>query len=103
MLALGLALGIITSLALTCLFECVRQIEDPFVSHITLDGIDVREELIVLAHQELMVARKILFPNSEEYSDVKHKEQGTDRVRDMTDRESRYSVSKVGISNNKLK
>merc|ERR1719203_2225199 len=28
-LALGLALGIITSLALTCLFECVRQIEDP--------------------------------------------------------------------------
>ena len=77
-----------------------------------MDGIDVREELIVLAYQELMVARKILFPNSEEYemkpddnlqSDVKHKEQGTDRVRDMTDRESRYSVSKVGISNNKLK
>ena len=76
-----------------------------------MDAIDVREELIVLAYQELMVARKILFPNAEEYvlkpddnlqSDVKHKEQGTDRVRDMTDRESRYSVSKVGVSN-KLK
>jgi len=96
---------------LTCLFECVRQIEDPFVSHITLDGIDVREELFVLAYQELMVARKILFPNAEDYemkpddclqSDMKHKEKGTDRVKDLTDRESRYSVSKVGISNNKL-
>jgi len=95
------------------LFECVRQIEDPFVSHITLDGIDVREELIVLAYQELMVARKILFPNVEEYEmkpddclqefDVKHREKGADRVRDTTDRESRYSVSKVGVSNNKLK
>jgi hypothetical protein len=97
---------------LTCLFECVRQIEDPFVSHVTLDGIDVREELIVLAYQELMVARKILFPNTEEYevkpddnlqSDIKHKEKGADRVKDLTDRESRYSVSKVGVSNNKLK
>ena len=97
---------------MTCLFECVRQIEDPFVSHVTLDGIDVREELIVLAYQELMVARKILFPNTEEYevkpddnlqSDIKHKEKGADRVKDLTDRESRYSVSKVGVSNNKLK
>ena len=77
-----------------------------------MDGIDVREELIVLAYQELMVARKILFPNSEEYemktddclqSDVKHNEKGADRVRDLTDRESRYSVSKVGVSNNRLK
>ena len=97
---------------MTCLFECVRQIEDPFVSHVTLDGIDVREELIVLAYQELMVARKILFPNTEEYevkpddnlqSDIKNKEKGADRVKDLTDRESRYSVSKVGVSNNKLK
>ena len=72
----------------------------------------MREELIVLAYQELMVARKILFPNAEEYtlkpddclqSDVKHKEKRADRVRDTTDRESRYSLSKVGISNNKLK
>ena len=97
---------------MTCLFECVRQIEDPFVSHISLDAIDVREELIVLAYQELMVARKILFPNSEEYemkpddclqSYVKQNEKEADRVRDLTDRESRYSVSKVGVSNNKLK
>ena len=63
-LALGIALGVITSIALTGLFECVRKLEDPFVSHVTLDGIDVREELVVLAYQELMVARKMLFPGA---------------------------------------
>lgn len=66
-LAMGIALGVLTSLALTGLFECVKQIEDPFVSHVTLDAIDVREELVVLAFQELMVARKMLFPEAEAY------------------------------------
>lgn len=55
------------SIALTGLFECVRQLEDPFVSHTTLDGIDVREELYVLAYQELMVARMMLFPEAAEF------------------------------------
>lgn len=63
-LPLGIALGVITSIALTGLFECVRQLEDPFVSHVTLDGIDVREELVVLAYQELLMARKMLFPKA---------------------------------------
>jgi len=66
-LALGVAMGVITSIALTGLFECVRQLEDPFVSHVTLDGIDVREELVVLAYQELMVARRVLFPEAERF------------------------------------
>ncbi|KAL9185767.1 hypothetical protein ACHAXT_003544 [Thalassiosira profunda] len=67
-LALGISLGIITSVALTGLFECVRQLEDPFVSHVTLDGIDVREELVVLAYQELMVGRRMLFPEAKEFA-----------------------------------
>ena len=67
-LAMGIALGVLTSLALTGLFECVKQIEDPFVSHVTLDGIDCREELVVLAFQELMVARKMLFPEAEAFA-----------------------------------
>ncbi|KAL7543316.1 hypothetical protein ACHAXR_012643 [Thalassiosira sp. AJA248-18] len=66
-LALGIALGVMTSIALTGLFECVRRLEDPFVSHTTLDGIDVREELVVLAHQELMVARRMLFPEAKKF------------------------------------
>ena len=40
---------------------------DPVVAGVTLDGIDVREELVVLAYQELMVARKMLFPEAEEF------------------------------------
>ncbi len=58
-LAFGIAFGMVTSIALTALFECVRQLEDPFVSHVTLDAIDVREELVVLVYQELMIARGV--------------------------------------------
>jgi len=66
-LAFGIAFGVVTSIALTALFECVRQLEDPFVTHTTLDAIDVREELVVLVHQELMTARKFTFPNAGEF------------------------------------
>jgi len=66
-LFLGIATGVITSIALTGLFECVRTLEDPFVSNLTLDGIDVREELVVLAHQELMVSRKMWFPKADDF------------------------------------
>ncbi|KAL3762573.1 hypothetical protein ACHAW5_003111 [Stephanodiscus triporus] len=61
----GIAMGVITSFALTGLFECVRSLEDPFVSNLNMDAIDVREELVVLAHQELLVARKMLFPKAD--------------------------------------
>jgi hypothetical protein len=37
---MGIYLGIVTSIALTGLFECVRQLENPFVSHVTLDGVE---------------------------------------------------------------
>ena len=63
-LAFGIAFGIVTSFALTALFECVRQLEDPFVSHVTLDAIDVREELVVLVYEELMTARSLMFPGA---------------------------------------
>ena len=66
-LALGIVLGIVTSLALTGLFECLKHLEDPFVSHVTLDGIDVREELVVLMYQELIVGRGMLFPEAGEF------------------------------------
>jgi hypothetical protein len=66
-LSLGIALGVMTSIALTGLFECVRQLEDPFVSHVTLDGIDVREELVVMPYKELMVARTMVFPMADDF------------------------------------
>jgi hypothetical protein len=63
----GIAFGVVTSIALTALFECVRQLEDPFVSHVTLDAIDVREELVVLVYQELITARGLMFPGAQEF------------------------------------
>mmetsp|Transcript_2108 Transcript_2108/g.4444 ORF Transcript_2108/g.4444 Transcript_2108/m.4444 type:complete len:517 (-) Transcript_2108:872-2422(-) len=66
-LALGIVIGIVTSLALTGLFECLTHLEDPFVANVTLDGIDVREELVVLTYGELMMARSMLFPDAEKF------------------------------------
>lgn len=115
-LAMGIAVGVVTSIALTALFKCVRQLEDPFVSHVTLDAIDVRKELVVLVYQELMMAREVLFPdaekfelNSDEYTrgslhdcrdiDPGHKcgSKGLDQcrastVRDEMDRTSRHKL-----------
>jgi len=65
--AFGCIVGAVTSLALTSLFEAVRQLEDPFARGFTFDGIDVTEELQVLAYEELMVARSIIFPDAEEF------------------------------------
>jgi hypothetical protein len=94
-LFLGIATGVITSIALTGLFECVRILEDPFVSNLTLDGIDVREELVVLAHQELMVSRKMWFPKSEDFvltSDFLAGDDAVNNARDMCRRnENRMS------------
>ena len=63
----GCIIGAVTSLALTSLFEAVRQLEDPFARGFTFDGIDVTEELQVLAYEELMVARSMVFPDAEEF------------------------------------
>lgn len=66
-LGLGIAFAIIVSLALTALFNSIIILEDPFVGHITLDGIDVREELIVLHWEQLTRARSMCFPGSHEF------------------------------------
>ena len=63
-LAMGICFGIITSLALTALYESVDVLEDPFVASLTLDGIDVHEELSVLYWKTLTNARSVAFPNA---------------------------------------
>ncbi|KAL7521862.1 hypothetical protein ACHAWX_006550 [Stephanocyclus meneghinianus] len=100
-LAMGIAVGVVTSIALTALFECVRQLEDPFVSYVTLDAIDVREELVVLVYQELMIARGVMFPEAEKF-ELKGDEytRGSVRIRrDIVDEnrcDSRGSDAMVG-------
>lgn len=63
-LAMGICFGIITSLALTALYESVDVLEDPFVASLTLDGIDVHEELSVLYWKTLTNARSVVFPDA---------------------------------------
>lgn len=63
-LTLGIFFGLIASVALTALFEANSFLEDPFLSYLTMDGIDVYGELVVLHRQELMGTRSDCFPNA---------------------------------------
>ncbi|CAB9521355.1 protein Hydra magnipapillata [Seminavis robusta] len=64
---LGMLFGCITATCLSTLFESVQVLEDPFTAFVTLDGIDVSEELEVLQWTQLVTARKLLFPQAPEY------------------------------------
>mmetsp|Transcript_26251 Transcript_26251/g.59998 ORF Transcript_26251/g.59998 Transcript_26251/m.59998 type:complete len:446 (+) Transcript_26251:254-1591(+) len=90
-LALGLVIGIMHSLVLTGLFNCVAELEDPFMSDINLDGIDCREELVVLVHEELLCARRMMFPEAGEFVLKKDCFKGLDVSSDYN-RTSRYNM-----------
>lgn len=66
-LTMGILFAVITPLCLTALFESVQAIEDPFVGWITLDGIDVAEELEVLHWHQLINARKEIYPQAPDF------------------------------------
>jgi hypothetical protein len=65
--ALGVAFAVITSIALTGLFETVSQFEDPFVTASRLDGIKVREELVESFTAQLLKQRDLYFPGAPEF------------------------------------
>ena len=66
-LTMGILFALITPLCLTALFESMQAIEDPFVGWITLDGIDVSEELEVLHWHQLINARKEIYPQAPDF------------------------------------
>lgn len=68
-LPMAFLFAFITPFCLTALFNCTRALEDPFVGYVTLDGIDVSEELEVLHWHQLINARKVLFPHAEDFED----------------------------------
>ena len=68
-LAVGITFAVVTGLCLNALLEGVEILEDPFVAFVTLDGIDVREELKVLHCQQLLNARSYIFPQAMPYGD----------------------------------
>lgn len=66
-IGLGIAFAVIISLALSAIFNSILILEDPFVGFITLDGIDVREELVVQYWHQLMETRRKIFPEAPEF------------------------------------
>lgn len=91
-------MGVILSIALTGLFECVRTLEDPFFLNLTMDGINVREELVVLAHQELVVARKMLFPKADDFVLTRDGLEMTTPLLTTIGTDSNTKIEKVGIT-----
>jgi len=61
-LGMGIFMSVFVSIALTALFNAVYILEDPFRAHLSLDGIDVHEELAVLHWKQLKHAHEIFFP-----------------------------------------
>ena len=53
-LAMGISFAVLTPLVLTALFESMQVMEDPFVGWVSLDGIDVNEELEILSFHQLI-------------------------------------------------
>ncbi len=53
-ITMGILFAILTPLVLTALFETMQIIEDPFVAWVSLDGIDVNEEMQILQFHQLI-------------------------------------------------
>jgi hypothetical protein len=66
-LGTAIAFSVLTSIALTSLFESISQMEDPFAGILALDGIDLTNELGVEFRQELLDWRKELFPDADAF------------------------------------
>jgi len=93
-LAVGLTFSVITTLALTALFESIQVLEDSFVAFLTLDGIDVREEFEVLHWQQLIRTRQLLFPNAPPYQQGTRKSLETLKTKaEQLDELRRYNES----------
>eukprot|EP00553_Chaetoceros_curvisetus_P006038 CAMPEP_0204623366 /NCGR_PEP_ID=MMETSP0717-20131115/9096_1 /ASSEMBLY_ACC=CAM_ASM_000666 /TAXON_ID=230516 /ORGANISM="Chaetoceros curvisetus" /LENGTH=505 /DNA_ID=CAMNT_0051638423 /DNA_START=102 /DNA_END=1619 /DNA_ORIENTATION=- len=68
-LTMGILSAILTPLLLTALFESMQMLEDPFVGWVSLDGIDVAEEMEVLHFHQLINARSIFFPDADVFEE----------------------------------
>jgi len=66
-ITMGILFAILTPLVLTALFETMQIIEDPFVAWVSLDGIDVNEEMQILQFHQLISARNSLFPDAQPF------------------------------------
>ena len=63
-LAVAIVFSVLTSIALTSLFETVYQMEDPFLPGNLLDGVNVKQELIDNFQPQMLLLRKQFFPTA---------------------------------------
>eukprot|EP00527_Entomoneis_sp_CCMP2396_P002776 CAMPEP_0198147024 /NCGR_PEP_ID=MMETSP1443-20131203/32953_1 /TAXON_ID=186043 /ORGANISM="Entomoneis sp., Strain CCMP2396" /LENGTH=278 /DNA_ID=CAMNT_0043811169 /DNA_START=397 /DNA_END=1233 /DNA_ORIENTATION=+ len=68
-LGIGIAFSVVTSIALTSLFEIVGQMEDPFITSSGLDGIHVYQELLSNLRPRILCMRKHFFPRAPSFED----------------------------------
>lgn len=95
-LSIGIIFSILVPLALTALAASVNFLEDPFISSMTLDGVDVREELVVLSYQQLIRMRSKVFPFSPDFIEINSNK---DTIQICTGRQSSFytSIQKEGM------
>jgi len=60
----GVAFAVVTSVALTSLFETISQMEDPFIAMSILDGVHVHHELVADFTPYLVALRSQYFPRA---------------------------------------
>lgn len=66
-LGLGIFYAILTAVALSGLFDCVAQLEDPFFGHTSLDGVNVQEELGKCFNEHLLLLRNQTFADAKPF------------------------------------
>jgi hypothetical protein len=75
-LGLAVAFAVLTSIALTALFETVYQMEDPFTDYSILDGIHTRDELVHEFKPNLLVLRRQFFPEAKLWEQCERQRSG---------------------------
>lgn len=68
-IAVGIAFSVLTSLALTALFETISQMEDPFLGQNSLDGVDVESELSSAFAVQALTMRSHFFHDAEPFDE----------------------------------
>jgi hypothetical protein len=68
-LGVAIAFSVLTSLALTALFETISQMEDPFLGYRTLDGVDVDCELSSSFGVQALIMRSHFYRGAEPFDE----------------------------------
>ena len=68
-LGMGITFSVVTSLALTALFETISQMEDPFLRFASLDGVDVECELGFSFVVQCMTMRSHFFKSAKPFDE----------------------------------